>query len=516
MALPSRGKTQLYASVAWLVFLWVHFLALFRVEWTLDAQYSYGFIVPLCAAYLFYLRWPDRPAAEAKPSRGLNLCLIAGAASFIPLAIIRGSNPEWRAALWAEGLLVVGLTLLTCLQVTGRRWTRHFAPAIVLMLMAVPWPRGFESQLVNDLMRGVAAVVVELMNLLGHYAEQRGNLVLLRQGTIGVEEACSGVRSLQSTLMAAVFVGLLFRWRWPRLLGLVALGVVVSLGLNVLRTLTLTWITVQNGPQQMERWHDPLGAAVAVASVVLLFVLAALYQRWRPSAPPPRYASSGQDRSQALPAVVSVLLLAALLIAPVATAVWYAQPDEQHWQRVQATVTQTEPLQAQAIPERVEALLRYSEGAHYVWEAADGTRYTLFFFHWGKGRTSSHAGVHRPDVCLPSAGYELVAQEAPLTWNAGAQSLEFETFRFQFGPRPLYVFFSVWDAFPGHQVPIATNWQERLANVWHHQRVQGRYSVELIVEPAQPASLRTARQQARRFLERHLQVAPVVPSAEQP
>ena len=37
-------------------------------------------------------------------------------------------------------------------------------------------------------------------------AIQRGNLIELSTGVLGVDEACSGIRSFQSTLMAALFL----------------------------------------------------------------------------------------------------------------------------------------------------------------------------------------------------------------------------------------------------------------------------------------------------------------------
>ncbi|MDP0499549.1 MAG: exosortase/archaeosortase family protein [Verrucomicrobiota bacterium JB022] len=516
VVLPPRQSWPLLLTGTGLALLWAHFITVFAAEWAIDEQYSYGFIVPLCTAYLLYLRWPERPSPDASRTGWLPFVLLSLALLFVPLAVIRGSNPEWRAALWLEGLLVYGLSLLVLWRQGGWPWLRHFGPALALMLVAIPWPRDWENTLVNGLMRGVAAVVVEIMNLMGHYAMQQGNLVFLRQGVIGVEEACSGVRSLQSTLMAAVFLGLLFRWRFKPFLGLVLLGGIVSLGLNILRTLTLTWLTVQDGPTGAKEWHDPLGQAVALLSFAVLFALTWLLHRWwRPQSrlhPPP----AARSTPGALPLPASVGLGAVLLLAPLVSAAWYHTVDHRHEVEVAAQVVETVPFKQREIPERVQALLRFSEGAHYVWTDVDGTRYTLFFFYWGEGQTSSHAGVHRPEVCLPSAGYKMVAEEAPLAWEGGPLTLEFETFRFSFAQRPLFVFFSVWDEYPGHQVPIANDWRDRLANVWNRERVQGRYSVELIIEPGPQGDLARARQQAEGFLDRHLQLVSAAPSVAQP
>src|SRR5436190_5828623 len=37
-------------------------------EWSVNEQYSYGWFVPFFAAFLFWLRWEDRPEAGSRTS----------------------------------------------------------------------------------------------------------------------------------------------------------------------------------------------------------------------------------------------------------------------------------------------------------------------------------------------------------------------------------------------------------------------------------------------------------------
>ena len=50
----------LAAALPWLVL--VNYL---RLEWSANAQYAYGFVVPFLVLYLVAQRWPDRPAVTA-------------------------------------------------------------------------------------------------------------------------------------------------------------------------------------------------------------------------------------------------------------------------------------------------------------------------------------------------------------------------------------------------------------------------------------------------------------------
>jgi hypothetical protein len=53
----------------------------------------------------------------------------------------------------------------------------------------------------------VAGSAVEVLGWVGVPAAEQGNLIEIAAGTVNVNEACSGVRSLQSSFMAALFLG---------------------------------------------------------------------------------------------------------------------------------------------------------------------------------------------------------------------------------------------------------------------------------------------------------------------
>src|SRR5438477_955442 len=52
-------------------------------EWRFNEQYSYGWFVPFFVAYLFWLRWEDRPSPE---SRGAKLEIRSWIAIFLIIA----------------------------------------------------------------------------------------------------------------------------------------------------------------------------------------------------------------------------------------------------------------------------------------------------------------------------------------------------------------------------------------------------------------------------------------------
>jgi transmembrane exosortase EpsH len=66
-------------AVAAIGTLWFILLRHLSGEWSVNEQYGYGWFVPFFAAYLFWLRWQDRPR---------NV--------LFPLRVFEIGNPDWR------------------------------------------------------------------------------------------------------------------------------------------------------------------------------------------------------------------------------------------------------------------------------------------------------------------------------------------------------------------------------------------------------------------------------------
>jgi exosortase/archaeosortase family protein len=120
----------------------------------------------------------------------------------------------------------------------------------------------------------VTGLTVTILGWVDILATQHGNVIEISTGVVGIDEACSGIRSFQSMLMGALFLGELYRLRWPHRLALIGSGVVVAFGLNVVRTFILTWRASDVGIEAVSKWHDPAGLSIFLASFACLWLLA--------------------------------------------------------------------------------------------------------------------------------------------------------------------------------------------------------------------------------------------------
>src|SRR5579859_5976882 len=256
---------------------WLFFFGTLLGEWQINPQYNYGYAVPLLSAMLIWRRWPGRPS-PAVPEKSW-LATVFGALllfEFLPLRLILEANPEWRLMYWLNALQVLGLSAWLLYQVGGWCWVTYFAPPLLFALVAVPWPMGLETAVIQGLMRWVAGLTVELTGWLGIPALQQGNLIEVSNGIVGIDEACSGVRSLQSGLMLSLFLGEMHRFRILRRWWLVAASLVFVLLANLVRTSFLVWAAASRGLAQMEAWHNSAGVMVMLVVLPGLLLLAHL------------------------------------------------------------------------------------------------------------------------------------------------------------------------------------------------------------------------------------------------
>ena len=266
----------LVLSILFLAALWFLLCRHLSGEWFVNEQYGFGWFVPFFALYLLWLRWQDRPPLNVRGQKSevRSRTLIASAIAIVslflllPVRLFEIANPEWRPLAWIHAIAVVTLTLLLIWYAGGERWLRHFAFPVAFIFVAVPWPTLVETPVIQGLMRLVAHVAAETAMLLGIPAQVEGNLIRVSSGLIGVNEACSGIRSLQTSLMIGLLFGELKRLSVLRRVALVAGAIGIALFANFIRAVFLVMVAATKNISEVTRWHDIAGYTI----VALVFV----------------------------------------------------------------------------------------------------------------------------------------------------------------------------------------------------------------------------------------------------
>mgnify|MGYP006283215369 CR=1 FL=1 len=465
-----------------IVLLWVPWMLHVSLEWRFNPQYGYGWAVPLLAGYAAAQRWGCRPAcggAVLSQRTALAVCLVAVVVLLVT-RILSIANPDWRLLGWVLGLVAALCSWVLVAHAVGLRAARWLLFPLLFPLLATPWPDALESQLVLALRQAITAGSVELAGWFGVPARAVGNLIVTANGVLGVDDACSGIRSLQSSLMAALFLGEfhLLRWRWR--LGLVALAALLAFVLNLARSLALVLLADSRGGDALGGGHDTAGWVVFLILFGVLLVVAQWGKAQAAGEPPPSAADPRADpprwRSGRLAAMATA---AALVLALAGAQLWFglrarpAAPVE-YWQ-VEFPAQRPGFRVAEPSPE-VRRQLRYDWGRVAEWRGRGGAHWLAYELRWQGGKASAFLALaHGPEVCMPAAGMRQSgpARELEVGLGGSAAPLVFRQYRFLRDGRALDVFHAL-NGGGAHAEAGRDPWnrRHRLALAWRGIRQQ--------------------------------------------
>jgi exosortase/archaeosortase family protein len=278
-----------------------------------------------------------------------------------------------------------------------------------------------------------------MLDWIGIAAIQHGNVIETSAGLVGIDEACSGVRSLQSALMVSLFLGEHYRFlKWQRVV-LVVTSLLLAFFFNVLRALTLTVIAATRGVHSLENWHDTAGFSILAATFAGLYGLSYLMRRGRKEELSPDSTVSAYPLPRAL---LPSLLVWLAVLGPLKTA-WIEHYKPEVVDAPRWTINWPESnrtFSVDALPEGTIRSLNAVRGDSATWRTSDGFMWQAFFIRWEAGRGSAEAYLHTPEICLPAVGMKLKADYGMQDLKVGDINLPFHANSFEAGGHIIYVF----------------------------------------------------------------------------
>ncbi|MEM0965151.1 MAG: exosortase/archaeosortase family protein [Verrucomicrobiota bacterium] len=292
------------------------YLVFDQFKWWADREdYSFGFIVPFFVGYVVYERWPRIRAFLLKREWNGEVCSPVPSKE-APISVILVFL-AWCTAFAGLGLFFLGGFLqaiannplvpggqalaygfaATCLSIAfvGAGWLNRepgttvsakqrflFAglfvfPALIWAL-SIPMFDFAERRVSLFLLNKVTIIVFNTFDILGIPLERQGNVLILEKGRVGVEEACSGIRSLMACLFAGSFLAAVFLNKWWKKILLVACAMLFAFIMNIFRSLFLTtWAHLYGSDAIAGTVHDVTGYAVLGFTCVGLLILLPLF-----------------------------------------------------------------------------------------------------------------------------------------------------------------------------------------------------------------------------------------------
>ncbi len=477
------------SAAFWVVnaLVWAGLVLKLTTDWSTNPQYEFGYFVPFFILYLLLRRWEDRPEPTQDSAHPVGTFVLAISLAFLlPIRIVQEANPDWRPLNWIYAGVVVCCSSALIFKVGGTGWTRHFFIPLLLVFFCLPWPLVMEQGMIKELTGAVTRVTVELLNWINVPALQRGNVIEVASGSVGVADACSGMRSLAGTLMASAFFGEYYRLNWSRRVLLIAGGSLIAFGLNIIRTFFLGWRTALEGGRAVENWHDPAGYTIFTVSFAILWILARAVSTAQRD---PQSAPMLKSPSINLPLPVIVCFAVWLLGIHAVTEIWYRVSEGKRGPSKDWTIELPQDaagIQAIDLPDEVRSILRYSEGMSASVEWPGGRRWNVIVLQWDPGRTSAQlATMHRPEICMPAAGYAFIAPASPLHVATDGLEMTFDGSVFETNGQHLYVYRCLWEPKAGagasSQRRFDMSIRGRLMSSWYGRRNLGQTLVQIAV-----------------------------------
>lgn len=198
-------------------------------QWWDDPNYSHGFLVPFFSGYLVWVaRDRLRAALRQAKANGLGLPVLLAGLGMLLLGEIAAENFLSRSSLI---VILAGLILFHI----GPSVLRQLSFPLAFLLFMVPLPAILFYAITFPLQNLAAQNAAWTLDQVGIPVLLDGNVLHLSRITLGVTEACSGVRSLISLLALAVaWAYLTLDSRWAMIV-LVASALPITVGANAAR-----------------------------------------------------------------------------------------------------------------------------------------------------------------------------------------------------------------------------------------------------------------------------------------
>jgi exosortase len=275
---------------------WPTFLDLANA-WSTNPQYSHGYLVPLFALYLLYLRRDRLDLSAWTPSwwglpllaLGLSLRLFGAFFYFVGL----------------DGLSVVPTLAGICLLLGGQSAWRWAWPSILFAGFAIPMPYRLASALSGPLQRLATLVSTFVMQTIGLPALAEGNVILLDEYQIGIVEACSGLNMMVVFFALSTAVALLIQRPLLDRMLILASAAPIAVASNIAR-ITITGILYRTTSSEAANafFHDLAGWLMMPLALVMLWIELLVLERLflpvtetgkapRPQTPATREAARG-------------------------------------------------------------------------------------------------------------------------------------------------------------------------------------------------------------------------------
>lgn len=239
-------------------------LAEMTSRWSVDPTYSHGYLVPLVAAAILWVKREQRPRSVRPAWWGLGLVALGVAMQLV------GARYYIR---WLSGVSLVAYLGGATALAGGWPLLRWAAPAVGFLVFMVPLPYRVDMMMQGPLRKVSTRCSGFALQTLGLPAVVEGNIILLDDVELGVVDACSGLKMFLIFFCITTAVALLLRRPLADRLLILLSTAPIAIACNVAR-ITLTGVMHEVAGRELADlvFHDLAGWLMMPMALALLWV----------------------------------------------------------------------------------------------------------------------------------------------------------------------------------------------------------------------------------------------------
>lgn len=241
-------------------------LAKLVIDWAEIPDFSHGFLVPIFAAYMVWVKRKALLSIKLAPSWS-GVAVVALGLVVLLLGV-------YGAELFLSRISLVILLAGLVLSFGGSELLKELRFSLLVLILAIPIPGIIFNEITIPLQFLASKLASSLLPLFDVPVLREGNIIELASMKLEVAEACSGIHSLISLFALAIFYGYFLEKSPMRRVVLALASIPIAIAANAVRILG-TGLCVQywDPDKAMGFFHEFSGWVMFLVSLGCLYIV---------------------------------------------------------------------------------------------------------------------------------------------------------------------------------------------------------------------------------------------------